>query len=51
MRAAGRATEPHAKAFKLCSACMRVVYCTKEHQAADWPAHRAACKAARRSSK
>jgi hypothetical protein len=27
--------------FKLCAACKMVVYWSKEHQAADWPAHNA----------
>jgi hypothetical protein len=28
----------------------RAVYCCKEHQTADWPAHEAACKAARKAA-
>ncbi len=36
--------------FKKCAACSTVVYCSREHQAADWPAHRAACKAARKAA-
>ena len=30
-----------------CAACKTVAYCCKEHQVEDWPAHKAACKAAR----
>jgi hypothetical protein len=26
--------------LKKCSACKMVMYCSKEHQAADWPAHK-----------
>ena len=33
--------------FKRCLACKTVVYCSQEHHMADWPAHKAACKAAR----
>jgi hypothetical protein len=40
------AQEVHASQFKRCSACSGVVYCCKEHQVQDWPAHRAACRAA-----
>jgi hypothetical protein len=36
--------------FKLCSACKTVAYCCREHQAAHWPAHKAACKAARNAT-
>lgn len=36
--------------FKLCSRCRTVVYCCKEHQAEDWPAHKVACKAARKAA-
>jgi hypothetical protein len=32
--------EPEPKAFKLCSRCQNVVYCSKEHQAADWRHHK-----------
>ena len=35
--------------FPKCSACKTVVYCCKEHQVADWPAHKAVCKAARKA--
>ncbi len=41
------AREAHASQFKPCAACRTVDYCCKEHQAADWPNHKAACKAAR----
>jgi hypothetical protein len=30
--------EAHANHFKLCAACKTVVYCSKAHQAEDWPA-------------
>jgi hypothetical protein len=44
--------EMHAKGqFKLCAACKTVAYCCKAHQAEDWAAHKAACKAARGSAK
>jgi hypothetical protein len=45
---AAREVEP--SQFKNCGACMTVVYCCREHQVADWPAHKAACKAARKAS-
>jgi hypothetical protein len=41
-------TEAHVSHFKACGACKTVAYCCKEHQVADWPAHKAACKAARK---
>jgi hypothetical protein len=41
------AREVHASQFKLCGACKTVVYCSREHQAAHWRQHKAACKAAR----
>ena len=41
------APELRASAFRRCAACMKVVYCCKEHQVADWPRHKPACKAAR----
>ena len=44
------ATEAHVNHFKRCSACKAVVYCCKEHHLADWPAHKAACKAARKAA-
>jgi len=43
------AKEAHPKHFKRCSACQAVVYCSKEHQLEAWPAHKAACKAARKA--
>jgi hypothetical protein len=39
--------EAHVSHYKLCGACKTVVYCCKAHQAEHWPAHKAACKAAR----
>jgi hypothetical protein len=44
------AQEVHASNFKRCSACSGVVYCCKEHQVQDWPAHKAACRAARKAA-
>ena len=44
------ATEVRAGAFKHCAACKGPVYCCKEHQVADWPSHKAACKAARKAA-
>jgi len=44
------AKEAHPQHFKRCSACKGVVYCSKEHQLEDWPAHKAACKAARKAA-
>ncbi len=41
------AREAHPDHFKSCAACRKVEYCCKEHQAEDWPAHKAACKATR----
>jgi hypothetical protein len=49
LRACG-AQEVHASQFKRCSACSGVVYCCKEHQVQDWPAHKAACRAARKEA-
>ena len=43
------AREWHLAQFKQCAACMTVVYCSREHQLADWQAHKAACKAARKA--
>ena len=43
--------EAHPQHFKQCAACKTVVYCSREHQLADWPAHKAACKAARKAAK
>jgi hypothetical protein len=42
------AQEVHASQFKRCAACLGVVYCCKEHQVQDWPAHKAACRASRK---
>ena len=36
--------------FKSCAACRTVVYCCREHQVAGWPAHKKACKAARKAA-
>ena len=44
------ACEVHESQFKRCGACRLVVYCCKEHQTADWPSHKAACKAARKAA-
>jgi hypothetical protein len=44
------ARESHASHFKRCGACRAVVYCCREHQVADWPSHKAACKAARKAA-
>jgi hypothetical protein len=44
------AQEVHASHFKRCSACLSVVYCCKAHQVQDWPAHKAACRAARKAA-
>jgi hypothetical protein len=44
------AQEVHASQFKRCSACSAAVYCCKEHQVQDWPAHKAACRAAREAA-
>jgi hypothetical protein len=44
------AKEAHVDHFKRCSACKTVVYCCKEHQLEHWPAHKAACKAARKAA-
>lgn len=39
--------------FKSCGACRAAYYCSREHQAADWKAHRESrvCKAARKAAK
>ena len=42
------AREQHPSHFKSCSACRGMAYCCKEHQTEHWPAHKAACKAARK---
>ena len=41
--------EVHVSQFKKCGACRTVSYCCREHQVADWPAHKAACKATRKA--
>ena len=42
--------EVHVSQFKRCGACRTVAYCCREHQVEDWPAHKAACKAARKAT-
>ena len=42
------AREAHAAQFKKCAACKGAAYCCHEHHVAHWPAHKAACKAARK---
>jgi hypothetical protein len=42
--------EVHVSQFKKCGACRTVAYCCKEHQVEDWPSHKAACKAARKTT-
>jgi hypothetical protein len=44
------AREVHVSQFKNCGACMTNAYCCREHQVADWPSHKAACKAARKAA-
>ena len=44
------AKEVHVSQFKRCSACQQAFYCCREHQLEDWPAHKAACKAARKAA-
>ena len=44
------AREAHVLQFGKCSACKAAVYCCRDHQQADWPAHKAACKAARKAA-
>ena len=44
------AKEAHPAHFKSCAACRAVVYCCREHQVAGWPAHKKACKAARKAA-
>jgi hypothetical protein len=44
------AREVHPAQYKHCTGCKGVVYCSKEHQVADWPHHKAACKAARKAA-
>ena len=45
-----RAREAHVFHFQRCAGCKTARYCCKEHQAADWPRHKAACKAARKAA-
>ena len=40
------AKEVHVSQFKRCSACHQAYFCCREHQQADWPSHKAACRAA-----
>ena len=42
------AREVHTEQYKKCAACKGAVYCCREHQVEHWPAHKAACKAARK---
>ncbi len=41
--------EVHVSQFKRCGACQQAFYCCREHQLADWPSHKATCKAARKA--
>ena len=41
------AKEAHVAHFKSCAACHKAVYCSRDHQVADWANHKHACKAAR----
>jgi hypothetical protein len=45
------AKEAHPAHFKSCAACRGAVYCGREHQVEHWPAHKAACKAARKTGR
>jgi hypothetical protein len=44
------AQEVHVDQFKRCAACKGPRFCSKDCQRADWPAHKAACKAARKAA-
>ena len=44
------ASEAHPAHFKSCAACRTVVYCCREHQVEGWPAHKKACKVARKAA-
>ena len=44
------AREVHVAQFKKCGGCLQAFYCCREHQVADWPRHKAACKAARKAA-
>ncbi len=44
------AREVHVKQFKRCSACKTIAFCSRDCQLANWPQHKAACKAARKAA-
>ena len=44
------AREVHVKQFKQCSACKTIAFCSRDCQLANWPSHKAACKAARKAA-
>ena len=44
------AREVHMAQFKRCSACKGPRFCSKDCQLANWPQHKAACKAARKAA-
>jgi hypothetical protein len=44
------AKEAHVSHFSKCGACKAVVYCSKDCQLADWPAHKKACKTAHKAA-
>ena len=44
------AREVNVAQFKRCGACKGPVYCSKDCQLAAWPAHKAACKVARKAA-
>ena len=44
------ARELHVAHFKRCSACKGPRFCSKDCQLANWPQHKAACKAARKAA-
>jgi hypothetical protein len=44
------ARELHPNHYKHCGSCKTIAYCCREHQLEDWPAHKAACKAARKAA-
>ena len=44
------AREAHPSHFSKCGGCKTVAYCCRDHQLADWPSHKAACKAARKAA-
>ncbi|KAF9008212.1 hypothetical protein BDQ17DRAFT_1422286 [Cyathus striatus] len=39
-----RVNLPEEDAYKTCSGCRAVRYCSREHQATHWPAHKAICR-------